>query len=41
MRAIHTVNEWLDVKDMYASAEMTLQIMKLNGEMATKSKAEG
>ena len=34
MRAIHTVNEWLDVKDMYASAEMTLQIMKLNGEMA-------
>ena len=23
MRAIHTVKEWLDVKDMYASAEMT------------------
>jgi tripeptide aminopeptidase len=37
MRAIHTVNEWLDVKDMYASAEMTLQIMKLNGEMAMKT----
>ncbi|HYJ46917.1 MAG TPA: M20/M25/M40 family metallo-hydrolase, partial [Pyrinomonadaceae bacterium] len=36
MRAIHTVNEWLDVKDLYASAEMTLQIMKLNGEMASK-----
>jgi tripeptide aminopeptidase len=35
MRAIHTVNEWLDVKDMYASAEMTLEILKLNGEMAT------
>src|SRR5687768_567803 len=34
MRAIHTVKEWLDVKDMYASAEMTLEIMKLNGEMA-------
>jgi tripeptide aminopeptidase len=34
MRAIHTVNEWLDVKDMYASAEMTLEIMKLNGELA-------
>jgi tripeptide aminopeptidase len=34
MRAIHTVNEWLDVKDMYASAEMTLEILKLNGEMA-------
>lgn len=41
MRAIHTVNEWLDVKDMYASAEMTLQIMKLNGELAMKGKAEG
>ena len=35
MRAIHTVNEWLDVKDMYASAEMTLEILKLNGEKAT------
>jgi tripeptide aminopeptidase len=34
MRAIHTVKEWLDVKDMYASAEMTLEIMRLNGEMA-------
>jgi tripeptide aminopeptidase len=34
MRAIHTVKEWLDVKDMYASAEMTLEIMKLNGELA-------
>jgi tripeptide aminopeptidase len=40
MRAIHTVNEWLDVKDMYASAEMTLEIMKLNGEMATKSNTQ-
>jgi tripeptide aminopeptidase len=36
MRAIHTVNEWLDVKDMYASAEMTLEILKLNGELATQ-----
>jgi tripeptide aminopeptidase len=34
MRAIHTVKEWLDVKDMYASAEMTLEIMRLNGETA-------
>jgi tripeptide aminopeptidase len=34
MRAIHTVKEWLDVKDMYASAEMTLEIMRLNGELA-------
>jgi tripeptide aminopeptidase len=39
MRAIHTVNEWLDVKDMYASAEMTLEIMKLNGEMAQQNQA--
>lgn len=36
MRAIHTVKEWLDVKDMYAAAEMTLEILKLNGELATK-----
>ncbi|MCA1632563.1 MAG: M20/M25/M40 family metallo-hydrolase [Acidobacteria bacterium] len=40
MRAIHTVKEWLDVKDMYASAEMTLEIMRLNGEMA-RGTAEG
>ncbi len=39
MRAIHTVKEWLDVKDMYASAEMTLEIMRLNGEMARGSAA--
>ena len=39
MRAIHTVKEWLDVKDMYASAEMTLEVMRLNGELALK--AEG
>jgi tripeptide aminopeptidase len=38
MRAIHTVNEWLDVKDMYASAEMTIEILRLNGEMAMNSK---
>jgi tripeptide aminopeptidase len=41
MRAIHTVNEWLDVKDMYASAEMTLEIMKLNGELAMKQAQAG
>ena len=38
MRAIHTVNEWLNVKDMYASAEMTLEILRLNGEMAMNSR---
>ncbi|HVF27583.1 MAG TPA: M20/M25/M40 family metallo-hydrolase [Pyrinomonadaceae bacterium] len=43
MRAIHTVKEWLDVKDMYASAEMALEVMKLNGEMAMSKgmRAEG
>ncbi len=43
MRAIHTVKEWLDVKDMYASAEMALEVMKLNGEMAVNKRtgAEG
>jgi tripeptide aminopeptidase len=34
MRAIHTVKEWLDVKDMYASADMTLEVLKVNGELA-------
>src|SRR5437867_8664588 len=38
MRAIHTVKEWLDVRDMYASAEMTIEIMKLNGELAVGSR---
>jgi tripeptide aminopeptidase len=38
MRAIHTVKEWLDVKDMYAAAEMTLEIMRLNGESALEQK---
>ncbi|HEX8559563.1 MAG TPA: M20/M25/M40 family metallo-hydrolase [Pyrinomonadaceae bacterium] len=36
MRAIHTVKEWLDVKDMYASANMTFEIMRLNGEAASR-----
>ena len=40
MRAIHTVKEWLDVKDMYASAEMTLEIMRLNGEAAQRAANE-
>jgi tripeptide aminopeptidase len=40
MRAIHTVKEWLDVKDMYASAEMTLEVLKLNGELALKAQGK-
>jgi tripeptide aminopeptidase len=39
MRAIHTVKEWLDVKDMYASAEMSLEVMRVNGELALKAQA--
>jgi tripeptide aminopeptidase len=31
MREIHTVNEWLDLKDLYLSAQMVLEIVKLNG----------
>jgi tripeptide aminopeptidase len=30
MREIHTVNEWLDLKDLYLSAQMVLEIVKLN-----------
>jgi len=30
MREIHTVNEWLDMKDLYLSAQMVLEIVKLN-----------
>lgn len=32
MQAIHTVKEWLDVKDMYLSAEVVLEILKLNAQ---------
>ena len=30
MREIHTVKEWLDLKDLYLSARMVLEIVKLN-----------
>jgi tripeptide aminopeptidase len=32
MRDIHTVREWLDVNDMIASAEVTLELVKLQAE---------
>ena len=32
MREIHTVNEWLDLKDLYLSAQMVLEIVKLNAQ---------
>jgi tripeptide aminopeptidase len=30
MRDIHTVNEWLDLKDLYLSAQMLLETVRLN-----------
>jgi tripeptide aminopeptidase len=30
MRDIHTVHEWLDLKDLYVSADMVLEILRLN-----------
>ncbi len=30
MREIHTVNEWLDLRDLYLSAQMVLEIVRLN-----------
>src|SRR6185369_2918096 len=32
MQAIHTVKEWLDVNDMYRSADVVLEILKLNAQ---------
>lgn len=37
MREIHTVNEWLDLKDLNLSAGIVLEIVRLNGEMAGRS----
>jgi len=31
MREIHTVNEWLDLKDLYLSAEVVREVVRLNG----------
>jgi tripeptide aminopeptidase len=35
MREIHTVHEWLDLKDLQLSAQMVLEIAKLNANTAT------
>ena len=32
MREIHTVKEWLDLNDLYRSAEMVLEIVRLNAQ---------
>ena len=34
MRDIHTVKEWLDLKDLYLSAEMIVEILRLNAAQA-------
>ena len=34
MREIHTVKEWLDLNDLYISAEMVLEIVRLNATKA-------
>ena len=31
MREIHTVSEWLDLKDLYLCASMVLEILRING----------
>jgi tripeptide aminopeptidase len=32
MRDIHTVHEWLDLKDLYLSGEMVLEVLRLNAD---------
>jgi tripeptide aminopeptidase len=32
MREIHTVNEWVDVKDVFATAELLVEAVRLNAE---------
>jgi di/tripeptidase len=32
MREIHTVNEWVDVKDVFATAELLVETLRLNAE---------
>ncbi|MFQ5681984.1 MAG: M20/M25/M40 family metallo-hydrolase [Candidatus Binatia bacterium] len=34
MREIHTIKEWLDLNDLYLSAEMVLEILRLNATKA-------
>ena len=32
MRDIHTVKEWLDLNDLYTSAQIVLEIVRLNAD---------
>jgi tripeptide aminopeptidase len=34
MQAIHTVKEWIDIKDLYRSADIVLEILRLNAEIS-------
>jgi di/tripeptidase len=33
MREIHTVKEWLDLKDLNLSAQMVLEVVRLNANL--------
>ncbi len=33
MREIHTVNEWLDLRDVHAAAELVAEVVRLNAEL--------
>ena len=37
MRDIHTVNEWVDVKDLVATAELVLETIRANAQSADRS----
>ena len=37
MRDIHTVNEWVDVKDLVATAELVLETIRANAQFADRS----
>jgi tripeptide aminopeptidase len=37
MRDIHTVNEWVDVKDLVATAELVLETIRANAQSANRA----
>jgi tripeptide aminopeptidase len=37
MREIHTVNEWLDLNDLYTSAQIVLETVRLNADNQTRT----
>lgn len=38
MREIHTVNEWIDLRDMLATADLLLEVLRLNAERPPQSR---